>query len=832
MPGSPRPTTSGRRGVKVAELLDAQAFEPTERQWVEPALLALLGIETGIGSEQLFGAWRTFFERLASVQPVILVFEDLHWADAGTLDFIDHLLEWSRAIPLYIVTLARPELIDRRPDWGAGRRNFTSLYLEPLPDTAMKELLAGLVPGLPDPTARVIVARAEGIPLYAVETVRMLVADGRLTAAGDGTFSPTGDLTTLAIPETLTALIAARLDGLEPTDRSLVMDAAVLGQSFTPAGLAVVSGIDEPALEIRLRALVRRELFAHETDPRSPERGQYVFVQALIREVAYNTLAKRDRKVRHLAAARFFESLETDEIAAALAGHYLAARDNADGPEADALGAQARLALRAAAERASALGSHEQAMALLEQALAVTTESADRADLLERAGDEASFAGHHEAAERHLRAAIEVRRTLGDRSGIAAATAALGRSLLTTYRTADAIEILEPALAEFAEMDREPAFIALGGQLARAHFLGDDNRGAIEVADRVLEAAEHADLVEIVADTLVTKGTALGIIGRVIEGLAVIRAGQAVAQAHDLSSTRLRGSINHAFLQASLDPRAALEEARSGLAVARRLGRTSEATVLLGNGVEAAIRTGDWAWAMGEIGPVLDERLEASDRLTMLGSAVVIMALRGESTTEFLDEIQQLVGDTNESSLLASLYAANAAALFATDKLADARVTWHRTATVSSGNVADAVPRCARAALWLRDIDAARADLALLDASGIHGPAVEADRATIRAGIAALEGRHVDAVAMYRGARGDWRDLRLEWDEALCGLDMALLLDPADPDVREAAEASREILERLGARPFVDRLDAALDGAAAPPATGGRVVPADVVTTP
>ena len=101
-------------------------------------------------SEQLFGAWRTFFERLAATAPVVMVFEDFHFADPGLLDFVDHLLEWSRNVPIYVVTLARPELLERRPDWGAGKRNFTSLYLEPLPEPAMRELLAGLVPGLPE----------------------------------------------------------------------------------------------------------------------------------------------------------------------------------------------------------------------------------------------------------------------------------------------------------------------------------------------------------------------------------------------------------------------------------------------------------------------------------------------------------------------------------------------------------------------------------------------------------------------------------------------------------------------------------------------------------
>ena len=215
-----------------------------------------------------------------------------------------------------------------------------------------------------------------------------------------------GDLTTLAIPETLTALIAARLDALEPADRSLLLDAAVLGQSFTPAGLAAVSGSEASVIEPRLRALVRREILTLSADPRSPERGQYAFVQALIREVAYNTLSRRDRRDRHLAAARFFESLGSDELAGALAGHYLAAHENAaEGPEADALAAQARIALRAAADRAAALGSHAQAVGLFEQAAGVTTDTADLADLLERQAESIMLLADYEgAAARIVRA--------------------------------------------------------------------------------------------------------------------------------------------------------------------------------------------------------------------------------------------------------------------------------------------------------------------------------------------------------------------------------------------------------------------------------------------
>ena len=140
-----------------------------------------------------------------------------------------------------MITLSRPELHERRPDWGAGQRNFTSIYLEPLSESSMTELLAGLVPGLPDGLLAQILARAEGVPLYAVETVRMLLDRGALERSGD-LYLPTGELETLEVPETLQALIAARLDGLSDTDRRLLQVAAVLGKTFTRASLASLSG--------------------------------------------------------------------------------------------------------------------------------------------------------------------------------------------------------------------------------------------------------------------------------------------------------------------------------------------------------------------------------------------------------------------------------------------------------------------------------------------------------------------------------------------------------------------------------------------------------------
>ncbi|MEO6578127.1 MAG: adenylate/guanylate cyclase domain-containing protein, partial [Candidatus Limnocylindria bacterium] len=216
---------------RIAATLEQYVEEASERERIGHALLALLGVEEAPagGRDSLFPAWRLFFERIAERGTTVLVFEDLQWADTGLLDFIDHLLDWSKGLPIMVVTLSRPELFDRRPDWGMGRRHLTALALEPLTDEAVRQLLNGLVPGLPDKALAAIVGRAEGVPLYAVEMVRGLLADGRITRSGD-VYEPTGDLTSISVPDSLRSLIASRLDGLDATDRLLLQDAAVLGQ--------------------------------------------------------------------------------------------------------------------------------------------------------------------------------------------------------------------------------------------------------------------------------------------------------------------------------------------------------------------------------------------------------------------------------------------------------------------------------------------------------------------------------------------------------------------------------------------------------------------------
>ncbi|HXH96269.1 MAG TPA: adenylate/guanylate cyclase domain-containing protein, partial [Gaiellaceae bacterium] len=333
---------------KLRATLDQYVPDAEDRRFVEPRLAQLLALGDfdARDRQEMFAAWRLFFERLADVNPTVLVFEDLQWADASLLDFVEYLLEWSRSHPLFVVTLARPELLERRPTWGAGQRSVTSWFLEPLSQAAVEELLEGLVPGLPVSLRDRILERAEGVPLYAVETVRMLLDRGLLVRDGP-VYRPTGEIEALEVPETLHALVAARLDGLGEQERRLLQDGAVLGKTFSIAALSALSGLPTGELEPVLAGLLRKEVLSLQADPRSPEHGQYGFLQDLVRRVAYETLSRHDRRSRHLAAADYLASgLGEEEAVEVVASHLLDAHRAApDAPDAAEIRDRAREAL-------------------------------------------------------------------------------------------------------------------------------------------------------------------------------------------------------------------------------------------------------------------------------------------------------------------------------------------------------------------------------------------------------------------------------------------------------------------------------------------------------
>jgi class 3 adenylate cyclase/tetratricopeptide (TPR) repeat protein len=817
--------------AKVVAAVDRWVPDESERGWIVDAVLVLLGLDTNatIAREELFSAWRTLFERIAAQGTAVLVFEDLHWADPGTLDFIDHLAEWSRGVPILVITVARPELFEHRPSWGAGRRNFVALGLEPLTETSIHELLRALVPGLPEASLRSIAERADGIPLYAVETIRMLVAEGRLVATEDG-YTPAGDLTTVAVPETLHALIAARLDALPPPERSLIQDAAVLGQSFTPDALAAVSGLEGSQVEELTRSLVRRELFTQDLDPRSSERGQFAFVQALIREVAYGTLGRRDRRSRHLAAARHFEAMGEDELAGALASHYLAAyRSGRDDPDSGPLATQAKIALRAAAGRASALGSHDQATTFLLEAVEVTEDPAEIADLLERAGEASIVSGQVERAAPLLRDAIERRQQLGDRSGAARATALLGQGAVNAWRSKEAVEILEPAIATYADLVDDPALAAIEHQLARAYWFGDRNDEAIELADRAIGRAERIEATELIADALITKGSVLGFESRPYEGSGILEAGIRLAESLGLRATVVRGLLNLGVAYIGRDPRMALDRSRAAHDLAARYGFRGTYTTALGNACEVAVQLGEWDWALEATSRVSSEHLELGDRASLLRPPEEILSMRGESVDALLAEHEELVRETADSQQVSNLAAGRAVAAFVAGRYDEAAEGFRRSAQLNPTNGATDLPRMVRAVLWSGDLDALREAVSELDHAQLHGRQVEVSRRTVHAALAALDGDAEAAAQAYATVLPELAELGLVLEQALVVIDMAQVLGADAPIVRSSIDEARAILGRLGAGPFLARLEAV---AGVPPAARPRAVPSPESVSP
>ncbi|HSG87027.1 MAG TPA: hypothetical protein VLA23_11875, partial [Candidatus Limnocylindrales bacterium] len=780
-----------------------------ERRWIEPALLTLIGVSDGRegGTDQLFAAWRTFFERIAEHGTTVIVFEDLQWADSGLLGFIDHLTEWARNVPLMVVTLARPELLERRPDWGAGKRSFASVALEPLPDPAMRALLAGLVPGLPDAAVARIVGRADGIPLYAVETVRMLVADGRL-AVEDGACRPVGDLTELAVPETLRSLIASRLDALDPADRGLLQAAAVLGQSFTIAALAAV--VDEPAtdIEARLRALTRRELLTLETDPRSPERGQYAFVQALIREVAYGTLARADRRTRHLAAARYFERIGDEATAGVLADQYLAAyRNAADGPEADAIAAQARIALRAAGERAMALGSPEQALGFYRSALEVATDEQDRAALRELAGEAASRSGGHEEAEQLFEQAIATYRSLDDRPATARAIAGLADAMMARYRIQAALAVLEPAAQEFADLERDPDYVRFLTTLARFKMM-EQGPDALAAADRALELAERLDLVPLIADLLVTRGTILTHSGRGWEAMAEIEGGLKLAMANGLARTELRARTNISVAQGWRDPLAQMENVKTGIELARRIGLRFETSLQVGNGSEMAVQVGEWDWAVRELETEVETAPE-EERERARWFLIPFLAERGEDVSEMLAELEALHRErgADEAGWANAERYLHGSVWFPQGRWIETADALLAAAREDAYNAAASCVTAGMAAILAGDLERTRQAVDGLRQAGVQGPVMHHALRALEAGLASLEGDTDGAVAAYREALEGHRTTGMRRPEALLGLQMAATLGPEHPAAVDAIEGARRIFAELRAQAWLDRLD-------------------------
>src|SRR3954470_7358323 len=307
----------GKLHETVADLIpDAESAS-----WIESHLRPLVGLTgeadpSGDSRDEDFAAWRRFFEALAERRPLVLIFEDLHWADDHLLDFVDHLVDWVSDAPLLVIGTARPELLERRPGWGGGKSNAATISLSPLSEEETARLLASLLGQtvMPAELQAPLLARAGGNPLYAEEYARMVSERG---------VAPADD----ALPETVQGIVAARLDALSPEDKALIQDAAVLGKVFWSGALAAMTGLQRWTVEESLHRLERKEFVRRERRSSVATETEYAFRHVLVRDVAYGQVPRADRAEKHRRAAEWIEALSSDreDRAEMLAHHYSSA---------------------------------------------------------------------------------------------------------------------------------------------------------------------------------------------------------------------------------------------------------------------------------------------------------------------------------------------------------------------------------------------------------------------------------------------------------------------------------------------------------------------------
>jgi predicted ATPase len=350
--------------AKLDDALAALVNSVPEREWIKTRITPLLGMTTEAAKAdrtESFTAWRRFVEAVAAERPLVLVVEDLHWADPVLLEFLEHLTERAADIPLLILATARLELLERRPDWDRVRPRRASITLEPLTDQQTAALTTALLGRslLPADVQALLLDRAGGNPLYAEEFVRLLTDRGLLVPDGRSVRLE-GERGEIPFPETVQALIAARLDTLPAEAKALLQDAAVLGRVFWSGGLAALSALDEAAVRDELGQLERRQLVRAAPSSVVGDQTEYAFSHALVRDVAYVQIPRAPKARSHRAAAEWLTGLaggRAGDLSELIAHHYtsalsLARTTRTPAPEIAELQEPTRRALILAGDRA------------------------------------------------------------------------------------------------------------------------------------------------------------------------------------------------------------------------------------------------------------------------------------------------------------------------------------------------------------------------------------------------------------------------------------------------------------------------------------------------
>ncbi|HKA95306.1 MAG TPA: adenylate/guanylate cyclase domain-containing protein [Streptosporangiaceae bacterium] len=801
-----------------------------ERAYIGVRLGRLLGVNfAGDGGmsltrQELFAGWRLFFERLAAVKPVALLIEDAQHADTGLLDFLDHLIDWALDLPIYVLVFARPELAQARPGFGTGRNRVT-LTLDPLDPASMDALVDALVPGMPPVARTAVTSQAQGVPLFAVETVRALI-DRDIVQPVDGVYRLVGDIGNLVVPDSLHALLAARLDSLQPGVRRLVADAAVLGTTFPAEALVAVSGQDEPAVQAGLADLVRREVLSVSADPLSPEQGSYRFAQQMLRQVAYDTLSLRDRKTRHLAVAAHLRAAfpgDGEEVIDVVARHYLDALNSIpEDPDTGEIRNDAIMALTRAAERAERTGSPARAATSYTAAAQLTEADTARrqpaaAALWERAARAAVTNGDFAAAVQHADRARDLYMQRDDSRAAARAQATAGQALRRWGRHAQAREQLAAAV-EVLRTDPDTDTVGALEELAALEvFAGSPEADRASSEALILGQALGVGAGQL-SDLFLTRGIYLTTAERRPEAVAHFREASWLAE-HAGDNLRLGGVLlNLADAVTVTDPAAGAEAARTAADHLRRAGAQDYLQTATTNLFQALLQLGDWDGAEEELTRALD-----SDGVTDGGYLSCcrgwLAALRGDIKTA--EEILAGLGDLRVSedpqdkALISVVEAFTAAARGQpgnTLRHARGTLAYADALGISHDFLRWAWPLAARTAHDLADRATLRDLLALLDPCppGHLASMLRAERDLVRARLADHDSG--EAASSFASAIGSLRELSTPYHLAYGLLDYAQhLTRVSDGDAAAAAYGEAgEIARRLRCEPLIDRAAAAI----------------------
>ena len=781
--------------------------------WERARLAPLVGAGREAASqEESFTAWRRFLESLATEHTTVIGFEDVHWADPALLSFIEHVVDWSHGLPLLLLCTARPELFDQHPNWTASGRNATTITLEPLSDEEIASLLSGLLDqrALPSETQRTLIDRAGGNPLYAEEFVRLLSASDVLDD---------GDV---RVPDSVQALIAARLDTLSPDRKSLLQEAAVVGEFFWAGALAEIGGRDLREVELGLHELTRRELVRPLRTSSMQDEAEYAFRHVLIRDVCYAQIPRAARAERHEAAAAWIERKageRVEDLADILAHHYLRALELMRSARRTDVGGHLEAAalryLSLAGDRAMALDV-ERAEASLAAALALAPPGHPRrADLLERWAFAAQQQGRAEEARSALEEALALYREQDEPLAVGRTLSALASVLgflgdpATERVVTEALGLLE---REGAGPELVAAYTELGsGLMVRAAY-----NEAIAAAEQARALAKELDLPEPVR-ALGVLGCARAYLGE-RRGLADMREAlrRAVGQGKGRSAAAVHNNLAVAIWQHE-GPQAALDQSREGIAFCTEHGIVEFAQAMTAQAADFLGMLGrvDEALALArtllEGAEGIGDTVAAEARLLELR----LLGLRGQGGPEVAAALELVtsVRDTGEPQQIAHGFSVAAQLLASQGQLEEARALLFELSrnahTRADPNYAFVLPELVRCALALGET-ALGSELV----AGVEPrlPLYEHALCAARAQLSEADGEPEDAVIRYGEAVQRWRAFGNVPGRAnaLLGRGRCLLALEDDAAATALGEA-RELFASMGFAPALAEADALLE---------------------